>query len=67
MAEAIILFSGDNLWSQNISRTTKYVIHGAFLFVSCIMVTIGIFILTHEKGSSGRHFKSDHALSGTIF
>lgn len=69
MAEAVILFSPDNLWSQNISRTTRYIIHGAFLTASAIFVTIGISLLSYKmdkQSASAKHFHGDHALAGFV-
>lgn len=63
MGEAIVLFAGDNVWSRSMERSTKYWIHGVILFISAILVTVGIALMIDEK--SGTHFKSIHGWTGT--
>lgn len=62
MAEAIVLFSNDNIWTLKILRTTRYYIHGCLLFTSAILATVGISFMISTKTSS--HFRSLHAQLG---
>ncbi|RZC34800.1 cytochrome b561 domain-containing protein 1 [Asbolus verrucosus] len=64
MAEAIVLFAGDNVWTQNIKRTTKYYIHGAFMFTSAVLATVGIGFMISVH--SAPHFHSIHAWTGLV-
>lgn len=63
MAEGVILFVGENVWSQYIERKTKYWIHGVLLLASAIVVTIGNACIIHAEGH-GRHFRSKHGWTG---
>lgn len=64
MAEAIILFASDNIWTLNIQRTTKYYIHGSLLFCSAILASVGIGFMISVH--SNPHFQSTHAWTGKI-
>jgi cytochrome b-561 domain-containing protein 2 len=64
MGEAIVLFAGDNVWSRSMERSTKYWIHGVILFISAILVTVGIALMIDEK--NGTHFKSIHGWTGLV-
>ncbi|KAJ8980662.1 hypothetical protein NQ317_017588 [Molorchus minor] len=67
MAEGIILFSTDNLWTQKLDRSRKYWPHGVLLGISIAAVTAGISAEIHRKRQSGRsHFVSDHAITGLV-
>ncbi|CAH1365455.1 probable transmembrane reductase CYB561D1 [Tenebrio molitor] len=64
MAEAIVLFANDNVWTQYIPRTTRYYIHGCLLFTSAVLATVGIafMISVHDNP----HFHSTHAWTGLV-
>ncbi|KAJ8929109.1 hypothetical protein NQ314_018223 [Rhamnusium bicolor] len=65
MAEGIILFSGDNVWTQSLDRTKKYWLHGILLGISIAAVTAGIGCEIYRKNVNGNsHFVSDHAITG---
>lgn len=64
MGEAIILFAGDNVWTRNLDRPTKYWIHGIFLFISAILVTAGISLMVDHN--HGKHFQSTHGWTGLV-
>ncbi|XP_060520198.1 uncharacterized protein LOC132698248 [Cylas formicarius] len=68
MAIAVIVFSDYNLWTINIPRTKRYVIHGVLFGFSVAVLTAGIFIETHRKRqqSNSTHFKSSHAILGLV-
>lgn len=69
MAEAIILFSGDNLWSQQLERPKKNWIHGVLLGISISALTAGIACEIYRKNSRGpgaTHFVSNHAITGLV-
>lgn len=65
MAEAILLFAGDNVWTQDLDRKTKYWIHGILLLLGCGLLTAGISIMINQKGGVN-HFVSTHAITGKI-
>lgn len=64
MAEGILLFAGDNVWSQELDRKKKYWIHGILLFLGTVALTAGIALEIHSKGNRA-HFTSKHGLTGT--
>lgn len=65
MAEGILLFAGDNVWSQELDRKKKYWVHGVLLFVGTVFLTAGIVLEIDIKGNR-RHFTSNHGLTGKI-
>ncbi|XP_018567751.1 cytochrome b561 domain-containing protein 2-like [Anoplophora glabripennis] len=67
MAEAIIVFAGDNLWSQGLERPKKNWVHGVLLGISIVAVTAGIACEISRKNDRGApHFVSDHAITGLV-
>ncbi|XP_018567784.1 cytochrome b561 domain-containing protein 2-like [Anoplophora glabripennis] len=67
MAEAIILFAGDNLWSQGLERPKKNWVHGVLLGISIVSVTAGIACIISGKNDRGTaHFVSNHAITGLV-
>lgn len=66
MAEAILLFANDNVWTQDLTRKTKYWIHGILITLGTVVLTVGTAIEIHDKGNR-KHFTSDHGLTGKIF
>lgn len=65
MAEGILLFAGDNVWSQELDRKKKYWVHGVLLFVGTVFLTAGIVLEIDIKGNR-RHFTSNHGLTGKV-
>lgn len=63
MAEAIILFASDNVWSQDLDRQTKYWIHGIFLVTSTVIIVIGNSIAFYYV-TTIPHFSTAHGLTG---
>lgn len=63
MAEGIILFAGDNVWSQELDRPKKYWVHGVLLFLGTAFLTAGMAIEIDMKGNRS-HFTSIHGLTG---
>ncbi|KAJ8916364.1 hypothetical protein NQ315_005061 [Exocentrus adspersus] len=64
MAEAIILFSGDNLWTQKLDRPKKNWVHGVLLGISILALTAGIACEIWRKQDRGStHFVSNHAIT----
>ncbi|XP_023310513.1 uncharacterized protein LOC108907711 [Anoplophora glabripennis] len=67
MAEAIIVFAGDNLWSQGLERPKKNWVHGVLLGISIVALTAGIACEIWNKNDRGfQHFVSDHAITGLV-
>lgn len=65
MAEAILLFATDNVWTQELDRKTKYWIHGGLLVFSTVMLTAGNFVCTYVIGKDQPHFTTIHGITGT--
>lgn len=65
MAEGILLFAGDNVWSQELDRKKKYWVHGVLLFLGTVCLTAGIALEIDIKGNR-KHFTSKHGLTGAI-
>lgn len=63
MAEATLLFAGDNVWSQELDRKKKYYIHGILMTLSASLITAGVIIEIHNKGDA-EHFTSIHGVTG---
>lgn len=63
MAEAILLFAGDNVWSQDLDRSTKYWIHGILLIFSTVIIVIGNSIAFYYVKTIP-HFSTAHGLTG---
>ncbi|KAF2880004.1 hypothetical protein ILUMI_26164 [Ignelater luminosus] len=63
--EALILFSNDNVWSQEISRKQKYWVHGILISIGCFFIITGISIEINRKNQRDlSHFISAHAITG---
>ncbi|KAJ8962909.1 hypothetical protein NQ318_001320 [Aromia moschata] len=65
MAESIMLFVGDELWSRQVSRKTKYIVHGVLVSISLVFIIAGNSFVFHNI-SSGYHFTSTHGITGLI-
>lgn len=63
MAEAILLFAGDNVWSQDLDRKTKYWIHGVLLITSTVIIVVGNSIAFYYVKTIP-HFSTAHGLTG---
>lgn len=63
MAESILLFANDNIWTQDLNRKSKYMIHGVLITIGTVALTAGTIIEYDVKGNR-RHFTSNHALTG---
>lgn len=64
MAESILLFANDNVWTQDLNRKSKYWVHGVLITLGTILLTAGAFIEYDAKGSNAKHFTSNHGLTG---
>lgn len=65
MVEAIILFGGDNVWTQELNRKNRYYVHGALLFLATAFITAGVSVEINRKAQSNfSHFESIHAITG---
>ncbi|KAF5283831.1 hypothetical protein FQA39_LY04651 [Lamprigera yunnana] len=72
MAEALILFSPSNVWSQEIERKKKYWIHAILMSLAIFLEIVGIGIEIHRqtKVPNILHFQSAHSrfgLSSLVF
>lgn len=66
--EALILFSNDNVWSQEISRKQKYWIHGILIFIGSFLIITGIALVIDFKVLHAlSHFTSAHSIVGKLF
>nr|CAH7727286.1 unnamed protein product [Callosobruchus chinensis] len=67
MSGGILCFSENNVWLQGIKRTTRYYIHGAFLFGAFILMTVGICLEIYSRCQSGKlHFSTNHSITGLV-
>lgn len=65
MVEAIILFGGDNVWTQGLNRKNKYYVHGALLFLATGFITVGISLEINRKAQNNySHLQSIHSITG---
>lgn len=64
MAESILLFANDNVWTQDVTRKTKSWIHGVLITVGTAALTAGTFVEYNFKGPNRDHFTSNHGLTG---
>ncbi|XP_066139465.1 probable transmembrane reductase CYB561D1 [Euwallacea fornicatus] len=65
MAESIMLFNGDELWSKQISRTAKYTVHGVVVTVATLMILVGDALVFHYL-QPGYHLYTVHGITGLI-
>ncbi|CAH1112372.1 unnamed protein product [Psylliodes chrysocephalus] len=65
MAEAIMMFVGDDIWSKNISRKAKYAIHGIIITVATVVTIVGN-ILVFVYIQTGYHLYTEHGITGLI-
>ncbi|XP_066245235.1 transmembrane reductase CYB561D2-like [Euwallacea similis] len=65
MAESIMLFNNDELWSTQMSRTAKYTVHGAVVSVATMMILVGD-ILVFRYLEPGYHLYTTHGIAGLI-
>lgn len=63
MAESILLFANDNVWTQDLNRKTKYWVHGVLITVGTVALTAGTVLEIDIKGNRA-HFTSNHGLTG---
>lgn len=63
MAEGIILFANDNVWTQDLDRKTKYWLHGGLLFLATLFLTAGTGVAIYSKGDRP-NFTSIHGRTG---
>lgn len=65
MAEAIILFGGDNVWTQELNRKHRYFVHGILLLLATAFITAGVSLEIERKAQNNfSHFESIHAITG---
>lgn len=65
MVEAIILFGGDNVWTQELNRKNRYYVHGALLFLTTAFITAGVSLEVNRKAQNNfSHFQSIHSITG---
>lgn len=65
MAESFMLFTGDELWSRQMSRTAKYTIHGIVVSIGTIMIIAGNAVVFHFI-SPGYHLYTAHGITGLV-
>lgn len=63
MAQAILLFAGDNVWSQELDRKCKYWIHGILLIIATVIIIVGNSIAFYYV-TTIPHFSTAHGLTG---
>ncbi|KAF7267639.1 hypothetical protein GWI33_019130 [Rhynchophorus ferrugineus] len=65
MAESLLLFLPDEIWSRELSRTAKYTIHGIIVLIGTLMLTGGNAVVFHYF-EPGYHFNTAHGITGLI-
>ncbi|XP_060522779.1 transmembrane reductase CYB561D2-like [Cylas formicarius] len=65
MAESIILFLGDELWTRQLNRTQKYWVHGILISLATFFIIVGNALVFH-KLQSGYHLYTAHGITGLI-
>ncbi|KAJ8935864.1 hypothetical protein NQ314_012610 [Rhamnusium bicolor] len=63
MAEALMLFIGDELWSRQVSRKSKYMVHGILISVGTVFIIVGNALVFHYI-SPGYHLYTAHGITG---
>lgn len=66
MAESLLLFLPDEIWSREMSRTSKYTIHGIVVLMGTLMLTGGNAVVFYYF-EAGRHFNTAHGITGKIY
>ncbi|KAG5874394.1 hypothetical protein JTB14_012377 [Gonioctena quinquepunctata] len=65
MAESIMLFVGDDIWSQHMSRKAKYAVHGILVTIGTGFTIVGNALVFHYI-ESGYHLYTAHGITGLI-
>ncbi|KAJ8980660.1 hypothetical protein NQ317_017586 [Molorchus minor] len=65
MAESLMLFVGDELWSAQVSRKTKYLVHGILISISTVCIIVGNSLVFHYI-SPGYHLYTAHGITGLV-
>ncbi|XP_022913824.1 uncharacterized protein [Onthophagus taurus] len=65
LAESLILFAGDNVWSQDLEKKSRYWIHGVLIAIGTVCIITGISIEINRTKLTG-HFESDHGIIGLM-
>lgn len=65
MAEAIMLFVGDDIWSKHLSRKAKYTVHGILITVATAITIIGN-VLVFVYIEPGYHLYTAHGITGLV-
>lgn len=63
MAEGILLFAVDNVWTQELNRKQKYLLHGVLLLFGTVLSTAGTAIAIYSKGDRP-NFTTIHGITG---
>lgn len=66
MAEALMLFVGDDIWSRQLSRKAKYLVHGILISIGTLFIIIGNALVFHYI-SSGYHLYTAHGITGKSY
>ncbi|XP_018567157.1 cytochrome b561 domain-containing protein 2 [Anoplophora glabripennis] len=65
MAEALMLFVGDELWSRQLSRKQKYSVHAILITVGTVFIIVGNSLMFHYYHPD-YHFYTAHGITGLI-
>lgn len=63
MTESVMLFTGDELWSRQMTRTAKYTIHGVVVTVATLLIIGGDGVIFHYT-EPGYHLYTAHGITG---
>ncbi|CAH0551311.1 unnamed protein product [Brassicogethes aeneus] len=67
MAEAIVIFSKNSSFTQDLNRRVNGYIHGILMGLAVISTTIGISFKIYQKNTSNsEHFTTNHGITGLV-
>ncbi|KAL1512824.1 hypothetical protein ABEB36_002346 [Hypothenemus hampei] len=64
MAESLMLFLGDEVWSKNMTRSAKYTIHGIVISIATILIIIGDGLVFYNLDAL--YLRTTHSITGLI-
>ncbi|XP_050305480.1 uncharacterized protein LOC126742737 isoform X3 [Anthonomus grandis grandis] len=65
MAESLMLFTGDEIWSRQMTRNAKYTIHGIIVALGTVMIICGNALVFHYI-QPGYHLYTAHGITGLV-
>lgn len=63
MAEALMLFFGDDIWSRQMTRKQKYGVHAVLITISTVFIIVGNSLVFHYI-EPDYHLYTAHGITG---